>query len=190
MSSSSLFSSAADDAADAINAAALGARDARLAARNAENGAAAAAAMLKASSATLGGVAPAQLPGGGVKGSDVYSTTGAVLVDLSALLVRGLAPERIAELVAQHAEDTARREALSALAAAEAWEDAFVLAFQCRDVRGGKGERDLFRELFFALRGHQPRLADALLPLVPEYGYWEDGSLPVAPPPPPPSEVI
>ncbi len=53
-------------------------------------------------------------------------------------------------------------------------EDLFVLAFQTRDCRGGKGERDLFYKMFLLLAVHYPRTTIALLPLVPEYGSWKD----------------
>jgi Domain of unknown function (DUF2828) len=52
--------------------------------------------------------------------------------------------------------------------------DLFVLAFQTRDVRGGKGERDLFHQLLKALYKHRPALVRDLLHLVPEYGCWRD----------------
>ncbi len=50
-------------------------------------------------------------------------------------------------------------------------EDAFVLAFQTRDVRGGKGERELFYKMMTVL---EPHLTDKLLALIPEYGSWHD----------------
>ncbi len=49
--------------------------------------------------------------------------------------------------------------------------DAFVLAFQTRDVRGGKGERELFYKMMKVL---EPNLTPALLALIPEYGSWHD----------------
>ena len=53
--------------------------------------------------------------------------------------------------------------------------DLWLLAFQARDVRGGKGERDLFIEMFNAITMKRGTLeATALLPLVPEYGTWFD----------------
>ena len=56
--------------------------------------------------------------------------------------------------------------------------DLWLLAFQARDVRGGKGERDLFHDTFKAVmrkRGAAGIVeARALLPLVPEYGTWLD----------------
>jgi hypothetical protein len=60
----------------------------------------------------------------------------------------------------------------------ECAQDLWLLAFQARDVRGGKGERDLFHNTFRAImrkRGAAGIVeARALLPLIPEYGTWLD----------------
>ena len=100
----------------------------------------------------------------GVKGSDVYSTTGSALLDLSVLLVRGAD------------KDATQIQLLKALEAPspEKVDDAFVLAFQTRDVRGGKGERELFFYLFTVLLENYHKLAIPLLDFVPEYGCWRD----------------
>jgi hypothetical protein len=52
--------------------------------------------------------------------------------------------------------------------------DLVVLLFATRNTRGGKGEKDLAHKLFFSFRKHYPRTAEALLPLMKEYGYWKD----------------
>jgi hypothetical protein len=103
----------------------------------------------------------------GVKGSDVYDTTGSHLLDLYVMLNRGLDAESIKAAVKQVVA-TGSQDRQAAL------EDAFTLAFQTRDVRGGKGERDLFQHLWLALHQWAPSIAVATLPLVPEYGYWRD----------------
>ena len=47
--------------------------------------------------------------------------------------------------------------------------------FYARDVRGsGLGERRLFRAIMNWLAEGRPTLAEALLPLIPEYGRWDD----------------
>lgn len=46
--------------------------------------------------------------------------------------------------------------------------------FFARDVRGGLGERRLFRVLFRRLAIIDPVTAEKLLPLIPEYGRWDD----------------
>ena len=123
----------------------------------------------------MGGSTAVPLIGGGAKCSDVYADSGSALVDLSVALVRGLSPSLLQEHVLHvAAECDAREKSGRALSAAELWEDAVVLAFQTRDVRGGKGERDLFHELFFALRSHRPDVVDATLSFIPHFGYWKD----------------
>ncbi len=102
----------------------------------------------------------------GVKGSDVYTDAGVgdPRVVLNTKLVRG-------------ADAAAIRQDLKTILAMgtdEALLDAVVMAFQARDVRGGKGERKLFRDLFAGLHAERPELALALLDLVPEYGSWDD----------------
>ena len=60
----------------------------------------------------------------------------------------------------------------------KAYYEAPVLAvkwlFFARDIRGGMGERRLFRVLLSALACNKPEVVRPLLPLVPEYGRWDD----------------
>ena len=81
-------------------------------------------------------------------------------------LVRGLSREALVE----HLEAVLREEGGSA----EAVVDAFVLGFSTRDVRGGKGERDLSRWWLVELSKRFPETVTKMLPLVPEYGSWRD----------------
>ena len=83
----------------------------------------------------------------GMKGSDVYSGSGNPLLDLSVLLVRGASQTSIEPLFLQALE--------------KAEEDAFVLAFQTRDIRGGKGERALFQMLFATALTVKPQIGRA-----------------------------
>lgn len=46
--------------------------------------------------------------------------------------------------------------------------------FYLRDVRGGQGERDVFRACFRWLGDHDPAAAEANFDLIPEYGRWDD----------------
>lgn len=52
--------------------------------------------------------------------------------------------------------------------------DAIVLAFNIRDCRGGKGERDNGRILFKWLMENHPIQFRKILHLIPEYGRWDD----------------
>ena len=103
----------------------------------------------------------------GVKGSDVYSTTGDPRVDLSVMLVRGCSGELLwtglDKILAMAKQDL------------QAFEDAFVLAFQTRNIRGGKGERTLALTMFAYLAQRYPELFNThLLDLIPHYGSWRD----------------
>jgi len=100
----------------------------------------------------------------GIKGSDVYETTGDPRVDLSVMLVRGLTAEKIQVGV----------EAVLAMSSKEALEDLCVLLFQTRNIRGGKGERALAYDMLAALDKKQHALSLALLPLFSHYGCWKD----------------
>jgi len=100
----------------------------------------------------------------GVKGSDVYATTGDPRLDLSVKCVRG------AERVALQSGVAA----VLALNTLEAVEDAFVTAFHARNIRGGKGEQVVFCDLFQQLCHTYPDLAIGLLEFVPHYGSWKD----------------
>ena len=104
----------------------------------------------------------------GVKGSDVYTAAGVQdeRVALSALLTRGVRSETIKPLI----DTIIAKDDLNQL------EDLFVLAFQTRDVRGGKGEREAFRLFYDALLANPKTCSIAmdLLDLVPEYGSWRD----------------
>lgn len=96
----------------------------------------------------------------GVKGSDVYDGTGSALVDLSVRLVRGAEPEDLKRRILE--------------VAATSLADAFVLTFHSRNIRGGKGERDLFYTMFAALESKYSEEVKKVLDLVPHYGSWRD----------------
>jgi len=104
----------------------------------------------------------------GAKGSDVYTAAGIQdeRVALSTLLTRGVTASVIKPLI----DAIVAKDDLNQL------EDLFVLAFQTRDVRGGKGEREAFRLFYDALLANPKtcHIAMDLLDLVPEYGSWRD----------------
>ena len=102
----------------------------------------------------------------GVKGSDVYTSAGVgdARVALSTQLVRGADAASIAIQVNKLLRSGSDEQII----------DAVTMAFQARDVRGGKGERKLFVDMMRAVHAHSPSLAGAVLNLVPEYGSWDD----------------
>jgi len=86
-------------------------------------------------------------------------------------LVRGLSEAGIkehVEAIIQQAAVTSDQEALV---------DLFVLWASTRDVRGGKGERELANKMLAMLSQHFPATVAALMPLVPEYGSWKDAAI-------------
>lgn len=52
--------------------------------------------------------------------------------------------------------------------------DAAVIAFHTRDIREGKGERQLFYSMMYELFSIEPELAISLFELIPNYGSWDD----------------
>ena len=102
----------------------------------------------------------------GVNGADVYTEKGVgdYRVSLFTTLVRGQSytylNDHIQKVFAEMDE--------------EAQKDLFVMAFQTRDVRGGKGEKKLFYNFFLSLLRQDREVAVKLLPLIPEYGCWRD----------------
>lgn len=46
--------------------------------------------------------------------------------------------------------------------------------FYIRDIRGGQGERDIFRACMKELSAIDPAVADNMLEFIPEYGRWDD----------------
>lgn len=100
----------------------------------------------------------------GVKGSDVLTSTSSKLLDLSVMLNRGLPQATIQNALQQIFTYGTNEEKV----------DAFILTFQTRDIRGGKGERDLFTHMYNELLLIAPKAATAVLPLIPEYGCWRD----------------
>jgi hypothetical protein len=108
----------------------------------------------------------------GAKGSDVYTADvfedfGEKLLALSILLTRGANEQSIKGIVYKLISISKGREDL---------ENLVVLAFQTRDIRGGKGERDVSRYMFECLLecAVTKDMASSLLDLISEYGCWQD----------------
>lgn len=94
----------------------------------------------------------------------MFDSTGDPRVDLSVQLVRSQSEDVISRGI----------EAILALKSEEAEEDAFVMAFHTRNVRGGKGERDVSKHMFTSLHKEKPELFVDLLDLFPHFGSWKD----------------
>merc|ERR1711991_353871 len=52
--------------------------------------------------------------------------------------------------------------------------DLYVMCIQARDCRGGKGEREVFFQLFLLLAESFPKTTRALIPLISQYGSYKD----------------
>ena len=94
------------------------------------------------------------------------ATSGNSLLDLFVKLVRDLSKDALIRLI-----DSVLHEAAGD---PNAVVDLFVLWASSRDVRGGKGERQLSYWMLAYLASKFPATADAMVPLIPEYGSWKD----------------
>ena len=121
-----------------------------------------------ASSAFVNAMNAPALTKHGVKGSDVYTEEGVgdLRVSLFQKLVRGLDVAEIRRVVHQAFQRPG--------ASVEFLVDFAVMAFQTRDIRGGKGERDCAYIMLLAIFEEKPEWTEPLLRLVPEYGCWRD----------------
>ena len=63
---------------------------------------------------------------------------------------------------------------LFALAFKEDPETATRILFNARDIRGGQGEREVFRNLFKDLVSENSEIGEKLVELIPVYGRWDD----------------
>jgi hypothetical protein len=102
----------------------------------------------------------------GVNGADVYTEdgVGSTLLTLFTMLNRGLETSYLSE----------HTQKIFHYHSPEEIKDLFVMAFQTRDIRGGKGEKKLFYEFVKILFSYDPLTTRNLLQLVPEYGCWND----------------
>jgi hypothetical protein len=91
-----------------------------------------------------------------------------LLVSLFTALVRNIPKDRLQQLYRDCKSEATRTENSSSVA------DLFVLAFQTRDCRGGKGERTLFYNLLIELFASYPQTVLNLVPFIANYGYYKD----------------
>ena len=95
-------------------------------------------------------------------------STSELLVDFFFQLVRGLDKTKIIlyiQKIKNEYEETKNIQLFT---------DLFVLTFQTRDIRNGKGERDLFYTMFLALQEHFPVEILLLIPCISVYGSYLD----------------
>lgn len=83
-------------------------------------------------------------------------------------LVRGCDAGRVVQLMDKCLQERTSDDQSSAVA------DLFVMTFQTRDCRGGKGERDLFYHMLLHLYKSFPNTVIRLLEFIREYGYFKD----------------
>jgi hypothetical protein len=102
----------------------------------------------------------------GVNGAEVLTEEGVgdYRVSLFTMLNRGLSASYIKDYVKKIYERGNKDEI----------RDLFVMAFQTRDVRGGKGERTIFYHCIEALYELDREMVEWVIHLVPEYGCWRD----------------
>jgi hypothetical protein len=97
----------------------------------------------------------------GENGCPEFSDTGSDLLSLSQM-VRGSDPS---SLCYQILSSSCARDVV----------DLMILTFVIRNIRGGKGEKDLSYAMFLQIWKHYPETAKKLLPLFAKhYGYWKD----------------
>ena len=100
----------------------------------------------------------------GVNGADVYTEEGVgdYRVTLFTMLNRGLEASYIQDYV-----EKIYSKGVGIV-------DLFVMAFQTRDIRGGKGEKKLFYNFMNSLYSQDKSTVVKMLELVQEYGCWRD----------------
>lgn len=95
-------------------------------------------------------------------GAKTYTTSGRSIVDL------------YFQIGAMRGQDLTRLHTMFADAFAEDPYIATRVLLWARDVRGGAGERQIFRELLRWLESNNPDVLELVLPKVPEVGRWDD----------------
>ena len=99
----------------------------------------------------------------GVNGSHVYTDDG--VGDSRVVLFTSAVRGTEYSFLSKHLGEIVKKDPL----------DAWLLTFQARDVRGGKGERQLFYQMLKIMVALRPQdESRAMMKLIPEYGSWLD----------------
>lgn len=104
------------------------------------------------------------------------SAAGSRAVTENGAIARGTTGSNVLDLFSQIGGmrgDTGRASAMALVARDEDAQLTARLMFYARDVRGGQGEREVFRECMRKLIRHDARFA-SLIRHIPEYGRWDD----------------
>ena len=95
-------------------------------------------------------------------------TTSSDLLNLFFRLVRNLPSSELENMFAMVLDKSSTNNDADLLV------DLIVLVFQTRDIRGGKGEKMLFYNMFLQLYINYPETVISLLNEIPNYGYFKD----------------
>jgi hypothetical protein len=104
----------------------------------------------------------------GENGMLAHATTNSNLLDLFFSLVRELDPQSLSSKITLIMNIIKKNDDANLLV------DLFILMFQTRDCRNGKGEKKLFYYFFLKMYKHYPETVIALLHKIPKYGYFKD----------------
>jgi hypothetical protein len=106
----------------------------------------------------------------GVNGEIVYTAMGVgdSRVTLFTMLNRGLDKEKLQDAIRNVFADSKKSKK------PELQLDMFLMAFQTRDIRGGKGEKQLFYYFMKTLYEQDPLITTNVVRHIPEYGCWRD----------------